>query len=177
MMVVAIVTATLMIAAAIGAQAEPEIKTETASDGQSMDASISVAPRAEVREGAVDSSITQSSIPPVAYPRQQSEKTIQFRSIVQDVRVTGFVITADDQVKVSLTYIGTQKSPAVTIVVSTEWIPIPTYVMGPTVMEPEVGVGQDAKPGYYPYPSPYPSLVGSNIMKEAGAQQQRLSWD
>ncbi len=165
-LLVALVASTFIIAVAINAQAEQQqIKT----------ASNSTEPNAGPATGVAGRGVEQSGVSPtVMYPMQQSSKTIQLRSMVQDVEVTGFVITADDQVKVSLTHEGAQKSPAVTVIVSTEWIPMPPY-MGVAVpsssqTEPSAGgtVGggdPNAKPGYYPYPSPYPSLVGSNVVK------------
>lgn len=169
-LIVALVSAAFIIAVAINAQAEQQQQSKTAS-------SNSTEPSREAATGAAGSGVAQSGVTStIMYPMQQPGKTIQLRSMVQDVEVTGFVITADDQVKVSLAHEGAQKSPTVTVIVSTEWIPMPPYMgvavpSSPSQAEPSAGgavvggVEPDVKPGYYPYPSPYPSLVGSNIVK------------
>ena len=169
-LLVALVSAAFIIAVAINAQAEQQQQQ------QDRTASNSTEPSREAATGAAGSGVAQSGVTStVMYPMQQPGKTIQLRSMVQDVEVTGFVITADDQVKVSLAHEGAQKSPAVTVIVSTEWIPMPPYMgvavpPSPSQAEPSaggaVGGGEpNVKPGYYPYPSPYPSLVGSNMVK------------
>ncbi|MCL4435150.1 MAG: hypothetical protein M1503_07855 [Thaumarchaeota archaeon] len=172
-LLVALITATFIIAVAANAQAEQQQqqlqqnKTVSNNTDPNKGATGAVGSGGEARSGV-------GVAPSVIYPRQQTAKTIQFRSMVQDVEVTGFVITADDQVKVSLTHQGAQKSPAVTVIVSTEWISMPPYmgvaVPTPSRTEPSAGGvagGGEAntKPGYYPYPNPYPSLVGSNVVK------------
>lgn len=168
-LIVALVSSAFIIAVAINAQAEQQ-QDKTAS-------SNSTEPSRETAAGAAGSGVAQSGVTStVIYPMQQPGKTIQLRSMVQDVEVTGFVITADDQVKVSLTHEGAQKSAAVTVIVSTEWIPMPPYMgvavpSSPSQAEPSAGGAvveggeSNVKPGYYPYPSSYPSLVGSNIVK------------
>ena len=171
-LLVALVSAAFIIAVAINAQAEQQQQQQ-----QDRIASNSTEPSREAATGAAGSGVAQSGVTStVMYPMQQPGKTIQLRSMVQDVEVTGFVITADDQVKVSLAHEGAQKSPAVTVIVSTEWIPMPPYIgvavpTSPSQAEPSAGGAvieggePNTKPGYYPYPSPYPSLVGSNIVK------------
>ncbi|MCL5318803.1 MAG: hypothetical protein M1503_11170 [Thaumarchaeota archaeon] len=170
-LLIALITATFIIAVAVNAQAEQQQQQQQ----QNKTTSNNTEPKTGATGAAGSGGVAQSGVTPgVMYPRQQSAKTIQLRSMVQDVEVTGFVITADDQVKVSLAYQGAQKSPAVTVIVSTEWISMPPYmgvaVPSPSQTEPSargaVGGGEsNAKPGYYPYPSPYPSLVGSNVVK------------
>jgi len=169
-LLVALVSSAFIIAVAINAQAEQQQQDKTAS-------SNSTEPSREAAGAAGSSGVVQSGVTStVIYPMQQLGKTIQLRSMVQDVEVTGFVITADDQVKVSLAHEGAQKSPAVTVIVSTEWIPMPPYMgvavpSSPSQAEPSAGGAvveggeSSVKPGYYPYPSPYPSLVGSNIVE------------
>ncbi len=168
-LLVALVSSAFIIAVAINAQAEQQQDKTTSSN--------STEPSREAATGAAGSGVAQSGVTStVMYPMQQPGKTIQLRSMVQDVEVTGFVITTDDQVKVSLAHEGAPKSPAVTVIVSTEWIPMPPYMgvavpPSPSQAEPSAGGGvvegrePNVKPGYYPYPSPYPSLVGSNIVK------------
>lgn len=151
---VAVLAIVLIVAVSISVQAEPQIKT-------TLDAPVlgGVA--------VAGSNVTQSGVAQPAYPVRQSEKTIQFTSMVQDVDVTGFVITSDSQVKVSVDYTGTGKSPPITVIVSTQYVPmLPPYVMEPTAPTPAPGSaekGSSILPGYYP--NPYLSLIGSNVMK------------
>jgi hypothetical protein len=164
-LLIVLVAATFTIAVTINAQAEQQ-QNKTVSDKTEL--STGTAATTAVAGGAV----AQNGTSTVMYLMQQSGKTIQFRSMVQNVDVTGFVITADDQVTVSVAYKDVEKSPSVTVIVSTEWIPMPPYMgatTSPGVAEPSAGVvgglEPNVNPGYYPYPRSYPSLVGSNVVK------------
>jgi len=123
---------------------------------------VSMSAQADPRSKTLEDLANQTGEAPIIYPKEPLARTIGIRSLIPDVDVTGFVIFSDQQVKVTVRYTGAQKAPPITVVVVTEWTPLPTpYLVEPRPAPPEAVI-QDAKDGYYPHP--YPSFIGSTVV-------------
>lgn len=111
--------------------------------------------------GAVQGSkVAQTAPATVYYP---TSRTITMRSTIPTVEITGFTILSSKEIKVSVRQLGAQKTPQVTLVVSTEWILMPR-ALAETAVPVQPDMGADTTAEYYPRPFPQQNLVGSTVL-------------